>query len=62
MVITKLPNTVSFQLELGRLLLQYTVKPVLRGHFWDKEKRPYKTGDLLKEVQFICNFLMTGQE
>jgi len=53
MVITKLPNTISFQLELGRLLLQYTVKPVLRGHFWDKEKRPYKTGDLLKEVQFI---------
>jgi hypothetical protein len=53
MVITKLPNTVSFQLELGRLLLQYTVKHVLRGHFWDKEKWPYKTGDLLKEVEFI---------
>jgi hypothetical protein len=30
-----------------------TVKPVLRGHLWDKEKKwPYKTGDLLKEVQF----------
>ena len=22
----------------------YTVKPVLRGHLWDKEKVPYKTG------------------
>jgi hypothetical protein len=30
-----------------------TVKPVLRGHPWDKEKWPYKTGDLLKEVKFI---------
>jgi hypothetical protein len=29
----------------------YTVKPVLRGHLWDKDKVPYKTGDLLKEVQ-----------
>jgi hypothetical protein len=27
-----------------------TVKPVLRGHLWGKEKWPYKTGDLLKEV------------
>jgi hypothetical protein len=23
-----------------------TVKPVLRGHLWDKEKVAYKTGDL----------------
>ena len=30
----------------------YIVKPVLRGHLWDKKKRPFKTGDLLKEVQF----------
>jgi hypothetical protein len=30
-----------------------TVKPVLRGHHWDREKWPFKTGDLLKEVQFI---------
>ena len=30
-----------------------TVKPVLRGDLWDKEMWPYKTGDLLKEVQFI---------
>ena len=29
------------------------VKPVLRGHIWDKEKWSSKTGDLLKEVQFI---------
>jgi hypothetical protein len=32
-----------------------TVKPVLRGHHRDKEKWPYKTGDLLKEVQFVWN-------
>ena len=29
------------------------VKPVLRGHLWDTKKWPYKSGDLLKEVQFI---------
>ena len=29
----------------------HTVKAVLRGHLWDKEKWHYKTGDLLKEVQ-----------
>ena len=30
------------------------VKPVLRGHDLGSKKRwPYKTGDLLKEVQFI---------
>ena len=33
----------------------YTVK------LWVKEKWPYKTGDLLKEVQFIW-ISMTGQE
>ena len=36
---------------------QDKVKSVLRGHHCDKEKWPYKTGDLLKEVQFIWNFL-----
>jgi hypothetical protein len=30
-----------------------TVKPLLRGHLWDKKKWSFKTGDLLKEVQFI---------
>ena len=33
------------------LLLQTTVKPVLRGDLWGKEKWHYKTGDLLKEFQ-----------
>ena len=28
-----------------------TVKSVLRGQLWDKEKWLYMTGDLLKEVQ-----------
>jgi hypothetical protein len=32
----------------------YTVKPVIRDHDpWDQEKVAYKTGDILKEVQFI---------
>ena len=31
--------------------------PVFRDHLWCKKKSPYKTGDLLKEVQFIWNFL-----
>ena len=35
----------------------YTVKPVLRGHLWTNKLWSYKTGDLLKEVQFIRNFL-----
>ena len=39
-----------------------TVKPVLRGHFCDKENEPYKTGDLLKEVHFIWKFSIKGQE
>jgi len=39
------------------ILFLITVKPVLRGHFWDKEKWPHKTSDLLKEVQFIWNVL-----
>jgi hypothetical protein len=34
-------------------LLKHLVKPVLKGHFGTKKKWPYKTGDLLKEVQFI---------
>ena len=35
-------------------MMTYTVKSVLRGHLWDKEQKwPFKTGDLLKEVQFI---------
>ena len=30
-----------------------TVKPVLVGHLWEEKGWPYKTGDLLKEVQLI---------
>jgi hypothetical protein len=33
------------------------VKPLLRGHLWAKKKWPHKTGDLIKEVQFIWYFL-----
>jgi hypothetical protein len=31
-------------------ILYIIVKPVLRGHLWNKEKWPYKTGDLLNEI------------
>ena len=34
-------------------LTVYTAKPVSRGHLCDKKMWPYKTGDLLKEVQII---------
>ena len=34
-------------------MIRYTVQPVLRGHIWGKKKWPYKTDDLLKEVEFI---------
>jgi hypothetical protein len=40
--------------------IQYTVKTVLRGHLWNKDKWPCKIGDLLKEVH--VKFSMTGQE
>jgi hypothetical protein len=38
------------------LCAQY-IQSKLKGHLWDKEKWPYKIDDLLKEVQFIWNFL-----
>jgi hypothetical protein len=38
---------------MNHLLVKHTVKPVLRGHLEDKKKWPYKTGDILLEVQFI---------
>jgi hypothetical protein len=53
----------DIQTELSHLphhdviIISYTVEPVLRGHLWDKEKWHYKTGDLLKEVQVLWNFL-----
>jgi hypothetical protein len=41
------------ELKLFRNSLKDTVKPVLRGHLWKKKKWSSKTGDHLKEVQFI---------
>jgi hypothetical protein len=38
---------------LPQALYRYTVKPVLRGPLGTEKKWSYKTGDLLKEVQFI---------
>jgi hypothetical protein len=39
-----------------------TVKLVLRDYIWDKEKWPYKTGDFLKEGQFIWNLLWQNKK
>ena len=43
-------------------ILMYTVKPVSRGHLWDKKKWPYKTGDFLKNVPIHMKIFMTEQE
>ena len=53
---------VSLDVSISIWVKLNTVKPVLRGHLWNKEKWPYKTSDLLKEVQFIMIFSVTGQE
>jgi len=39
----------------------YTVKPILRGHIWDKEKWSFKTGDL-KRGLIHMKYSMTGQQ
>jgi hypothetical protein len=44
-------------ISIYSFIITYTIKPVLRGHLWDKEKVVYKTGNLLKEIQFMWNFL-----
>jgi len=43
---------------------KYTVKPVLRGQvtFGKWKKWYFKTGDLLKEDQFISNVLWHGKK
>ena len=45
------------QTQWGRT--QNIVTPVLKSHLWDKEKKKWSftTGDLLKVVQFIWNYL-----
>ena len=42
--------------------IEVNVKPVLRGHIWDKEKWSFKTGSIIKEVQFIWHFLWQNKE
>ena len=44
------PNCFCNAGKIGQVYATYTVKPVLRGHLWDKKKWSYKTGDLFKEV------------
>ena len=40
----------------------FTVKPVLRGHLWDKEKVVFQDGWHLKRGSYHKQFSMTGQE
>jgi hypothetical protein len=42
------------------MLFWHTVKPVLRGYLW--KKWAYKTGNLLKEIQFIWNVTWQGKK
>jgi hypothetical protein len=49
-------NYIAILTELYMCIITITVKPVLRGHHWNKKKWLYKTGDLLREVQFIFLF------
>jgi hypothetical protein len=37
------------------------VKSALRGHFWEKEEKPYNTGDL-KSSSLHMKFSMTGEK
>jgi hypothetical protein len=37
----------------------YTVKPVLRGHLWDKKKVVFKDGETFKRVSIHMKFPMT---
>ena len=39
-----------------------TVKPVLRGHFWDKEKMVFQDRWPLKRGSIHMKFFMIGQE
>ena len=60
-----LPSRLHFCMTVFYWYSTITVKPVLRGSQL-VQKGPYKTGDLLKKVQFIYSvymkFSMTGQE
>ena len=41
---------------------EYTAKPVLRGHLWDKEKVDFQDRWPLKRGSIYMKFYMTGQE
>jgi hypothetical protein len=53
----KLPANIIHNIFKISLFFNRIVKPVLQGHLWYKEKVAFKTGDLLKETQFIWHFL-----
>jgi len=42
-------------------MIIYTVKPVLRGHLWDKEKVTFYDRRSLKRGSIHMNFSMKGQ-
>jgi hypothetical protein len=45
--------TQKAQCQLDQMICHDTVKPVLEVTIGKRKKWPFKTGDLLKEVQFI---------
>ena len=49
-------------LEIAVINVEITVKPVLRGHLWDKEKVVFKDRWSLKTGSIHIKFSMTGQE
>ena len=54
-------NKTFYGVKLNALSI-YPVKPVLRGHLWDKKKGPYKNSKPLKRVSIRIKCSMTGQE
>jgi len=48
--------------EIDKTEVTCTVKPVLRGHLWDKEKVAFTDRWPLKRGSIHIKFSMTGQE
>ena len=57
MFVTMCEVTFTLDKDVEVNLYVYTVNLYLEVTFGTKKMRSSKTGDLLKEVQFMCNFL-----
>ena len=60
-MITNMYEKLNGLFSTDYFLYLYTVKPVLRGHFWNKKKWSCKTGDLQRSSIHMKLFSMTGQ-